>query len=74
MQENQPVMDKNKDDILVERQGEVLTQEHSPQLDKRFYLESYGCAMNFSDTEIVASILNKEGYGPTKVMQEADLI
>jgi len=74
MQENQPLVEKSKDDILVDRQGEVLTQPVSKEVTKRFYLESYGCAMNFSDTEIVASILNKEGYGPTKVMQEADLI
>lgn len=74
MQENQPLVEKSKDDILEDRQGEVLTQPIKPGIGKRFYLESYGCAMNFSDTEIVASILNKEGYGPTKVMQEADLI
>jgi len=74
MQEKETIVEKSKDDILVDRQGEVLTQPMTKDLNKRFYLESYGCAMNFSDTEIVASILNKEGYGPTKVMQEADLI
>ena len=41
---------------------------------KYFYIESYGCAMNFSDSEIVASILNSEGFGPTKNLEEADLI
>ncbi len=41
---------------------------------KHFYIESYGCAMNFSDSEIVASILNKEGYGATKNHEEAQLI
>lgn len=41
---------------------------------KHFYIESYGCAMNFSDSEIVASILNKEGFGATKNVEEADLI
>ena len=74
MQEDNPTLEKNKDDILVERQGEVLEQPQSDSFTKRFYMESYGCAMNFSDTEIVASILNKEGYGPTKVIDEADLI
>ena len=41
---------------------------------KRFYIESYGCAMNFADSEIVASILNKEGFGATRYPEEADLI
>ena len=74
MQNDNPTIEKHKDDILVERQGEVLQQAQSDLFTKRFYLESYGCAMNFSDTEIVASILNKEGFGPTKVMEDADLI
>ena len=41
---------------------------------KRVYIESYGCAMNFSDSEIVASILNKEGYTLSKNPEEANLI
>ncbi len=41
---------------------------------KKVYLESYGCAMNFSDSEIVASILTKEGYTTTYKPQEADLV
>lgn len=41
---------------------------------KRFYIESYGCQMNFADSEIVASILNKEGFGATRNAEEADLI
>jgi tRNA-2-methylthio-N6-dimethylallyladenosine synthase len=43
-------------------------------MKNKFYIESYGCAMNFSDTEIVASILNKEGYKLSKNPEEADLI
>jgi tRNA-2-methylthio-N6-dimethylallyladenosine synthase len=39
-----------------------------------FYIESYGCQMNFSDSEIVASILYEEGYGATRNYEEADLI
>ena len=39
-----------------------------------FYLESYGCQMNFSDSEIVASILHQHGFGLTRQFQEADLI
>ena len=41
---------------------------------KKLFLESYGCAMNFSDSEIVASILQKEGYNTTKVVEQADLV
>ena len=41
---------------------------------KKLYLESYGCAMNFSDSEVVASILKKEGYTTTRDFEEADVI
>ena len=41
---------------------------------KSFYVESYGCQMNFSDTEIVASILKQSGFGPTRNIETADLI
>lgn len=58
------------------RQGEAYSPfELDPnQYKKRFYIESYGCAMNFSDSEIVASILNAEGFGATRNTEEADLI
>jgi tRNA-2-methylthio-N6-dimethylallyladenosine synthase len=41
---------------------------------KKFYIESYGCAMNFADSEVVASILQKEGFGTAKEPALADLI
>ncbi|HEX8316091.1 MAG TPA: tRNA (N6-isopentenyl adenosine(37)-C2)-methylthiotransferase MiaB [Flavisolibacter sp.] len=41
---------------------------------RRFYIESYGCQMNFSDSEIVAAILSEEGFGATRNVEEADLI
>jgi tRNA-2-methylthio-N6-dimethylallyladenosine synthase len=41
---------------------------------KKFYIESYGCQMNFSDSEIVASILDEVGYVPTRDVEESDLI
>ena len=40
----------------------------------KLYIQSYGCAMNFSDSEIVASILKKEGYSLTNNYQESDII
>jgi tRNA-2-methylthio-N6-dimethylallyladenosine synthase len=58
------------------RQGEALVLESLPSIEngKKFYLESYGCAMNFSDSEIVASILSDKGYSSTKDFKEADAI
>jgi tRNA-2-methylthio-N6-dimethylallyladenosine synthase len=41
---------------------------------RKLYIESYGCAMNFSDSEIVASILAKEGFDTTSDMHAADVI
>ena len=41
---------------------------------RKLYIESYGCQMNFSDSEIVASILAKEGYDTTSEAEQADLI
>ena len=60
------------------KQGSVFFKEQiahgkSPGL-KHFYIESYGCQMNFSDSEIVASILGEVGYAPTRNMEESDLI
>jgi tRNA-2-methylthio-N6-dimethylallyladenosine synthase len=58
------------------RQGEAFAPFalDSNKYKKHFYIESYGCAMNFSDSEIVASILNKEGFGATSDVENADLI
>lgn len=58
------------------RQGEAYAPETSDArpFKKRFYIESYGCQMNFSDSEIVASILNQEGFGATRNFAEADLV
>ncbi|MFZ1749961.1 MAG: tRNA (N6-isopentenyl adenosine(37)-C2)-methylthiotransferase MiaB [Saprospiraceae bacterium] len=55
-------------------QGQVLYYDQPTSNSKLFYIESYGCAMNFSDSEIVASILAGEGYGSTREMETADLI
>ena len=41
---------------------------------RKLYLESYGCQMNFSDSEIVASILQQNGFETTKEIQEADVV
>lgn len=56
------------------KQGEAFAIAEKPQNSKKLFLESYGCQMNFSDSEIVASILNDQGYNTTLVVEEADLI
>lgn len=58
------------------RQGEALMLEnHSEQVDSRkLYIESYGCQMNFSDSEIVASILLDNGFTTTGDFNDADVI
>jgi tRNA-2-methylthio-N6-dimethylallyladenosine synthase len=58
------------------RQGEAFATDNLNTIifKKHFYIESYGCAMNFADSEVVASILQKNGFGATKNVEEADLI
>ncbi|MCV6631548.1 MAG: tRNA (N6-isopentenyl adenosine(37)-C2)-methylthiotransferase MiaB, partial [Flavobacteriaceae bacterium] len=60
------IIDENK-------QGEAIQLERSESNGRNLYIESYGCQMNFSDSEIVASILAKEGFNTTKKIEEADL-
>jgi tRNA-2-methylthio-N6-dimethylallyladenosine synthase len=62
--------------IDEKRQGEAFSafQNDPNQYAKHFYIESYGCAMNFNDSEIVASILNENGFGATKNIEDANLI
>ncbi len=67
------ITDKVQDE---NRQGEAFAPFAADpnQYRKLFYIESYGCQMNFSDSEIVASILNKEGFGATRNFEDADLV
>jgi tRNA-2-methylthio-N6-dimethylallyladenosine synthase len=60
--------------IDEEKQGEVLFIENTTEGGKKIFLESYGCAMNFSDSEVVASIMMKDGFSTTKNLAEADAI
>ena len=55
---------------------DVLSNEKDvvSKTQKQFYIESYGCQMNFSDSEIVASILKKEGYQITEKIENANLV
>lgn len=56
------------------KQGEALLIKNKKNNGKKLYIESYGCAMNFSDSEVVAAVLDKEGYSTTRNCEEADLI
>ena len=71
------MLDNGNKVIDESRQGEaygqgILSEDNG--YARRFYIESYGCQMNFSDSEIVASILNNSGFGATRNIDEADLI
>ena len=67
------LIDKKHDET---RQGEAYAPAsilNHTQV-KKFYIESYGCQMNFADSEVVASILQENGFGATQHFQEADMI
>ncbi|MDG1189403.1 MAG: tRNA (N6-isopentenyl adenosine(37)-C2)-methylthiotransferase MiaB [Flavobacteriales bacterium] len=60
--------------IDASRQGEALSIKGHSNHGKKMYIESYGCQMNFSDSEIVASILTKEGFSTTPNLEDADIV
>ena len=62
---------------VVSGQARSLIKEYDKSkkaIAKKLFIESYGCQMNFSDSEIVASILSKNGYQVTETKELADLI
>jgi len=61
------IIDENK-------QGESLIIEQKDSNTRKLFIESYGCSMNFSDSEIVASILSSEGFNTTQNLEDADLV
>jgi len=61
-------------DIEESKQGESLNLANKPNASRKMYIESYGCQMNFSDSEIVASILKEESFTTTQNISEADLV
>ena len=56
------------------KQGSALVMEPKKENGRKLFIESYGCQMNFSDSEIVASILAKEGFNTTNQLEDADLV
>ncbi|MDG1110815.1 MAG: tRNA (N6-isopentenyl adenosine(37)-C2)-methylthiotransferase MiaB [Polaribacter sp.] len=55
-------------------QGKALVTKNKKQNTKKLFIESYGCQMNMNDSEIVAAILDNEGYNTTQILEEADLV
>ena len=55
-------------------QGQALSLDKKEGNTRKLFIESYGCQMNFSDSEIVASILAKEGFNTTQNLEDADLV
>ena len=77
MYNDNPTLEGVNKVIDESKQGSVFFQESKekkPSNGKLFYIESYGCQMNFSDSEIVASILSDIGYQPTRDLEKSDLI
>ncbi|WP_300024753.1 tRNA (N6-isopentenyl adenosine(37)-C2)-methylthiotransferase MiaB [uncultured Maribacter sp.] len=64
-------MEKTIDENL---QGTTLVVEGKETNKRNLFIESYGCAMNFADSEIVASILATEGFNTTQTLEDADLV
>jgi len=60
--------------IKENKQGTSLVLEQNQNNTKKLFIESYGCQMNFSDSEVVASILANQGYNTTQILEEADLV
>ena len=68
-------MQNETEKIIDEKvQGTTLNLDNKKDNTRKLYIESYGCQMNFSDSEIVASILAKEGFNTTQELAEADLV
>lgn len=61
------IIDENK-------QGESLIMNKKEGNQRKLFIESYGCQMNFSDSEIVASILQEQGFNTTQNLEDADLV
>ncbi len=56
------------------KQGEKLNTINTEGNTRKLFIESYGCQMNFADSEVVASILAQDGFNTTNKLEEADLV
>ncbi len=77
MYNDNPTLEGINKEIIECKQGEVFQQDKKEGTSsdaRKFYIESYGCQMNFSDSEIVASVLADVGFQSTTNMEESDII
>lgn len=69
------IVEEEKPAHTHEASCEVKTSKNSHKTGQRkLYIESYGCQMNFSDSEIVAAIMAENGFGTTSTADDADLV
>ncbi|MFN5335746.1 MAG: radical SAM protein, partial [Bacteroidota bacterium] len=65
-------------DLISAEEAQACDFKTTPELStgkaKKVYIESYGCQMNFSDSEIVASIMKENGYDTTSDVSTADVV
>jgi tRNA-2-methylthio-N6-dimethylallyladenosine synthase len=69
-----PLMPDRDAPQAAEACGVNISQDNALPHQRRLYIESYGCQMNFSDSEIVASVMAEHGFGTTSVLEEADVV
>lgn len=72
--DSNPTLKDLKHTIDESIQGKAFESNSEQKEGKKFYIESYGCSMNFSDSEIVASILSDIGFSSTRDFESADLL
>ncbi|MDR1918574.1 MAG: tRNA (N6-isopentenyl adenosine(37)-C2)-methylthiotransferase MiaB [Tannerellaceae bacterium] len=58
----------------IKRTGDLTTLDSQIKMDKKLFIETYGCQMNVADTEVVASVMQMDGYLITQNIEEADAI
>ena len=61
-------------DESMQGEATMLSDSEDTTGKKKLFIESYGCQMNFSDSEVVASIMKNDGYATTRNVDEADVV
>ena len=61
-------------DESMQGEATMLNDSEDTTGKKKLFIESYGCQMNFSDSEVVASIMKNDGYATTRNVDEADVV
>ena len=58
----------------MDKSNNAVDLKSAVSTEKKLFIETYGCQMNVSDSEVVASIMQMAGYQITEHMDEADAI